>query len=134
ILIAMAALAQTGTNLGNSQDFSKPRTGRNDQVGTSPDINTAITGTAGSTTGQPPDVATATTAVAGTSSAASLTTADVTTREIMERQRLIQLIGKTQAAATPDMPSPPFIASSSAGKAQNGRNGAEESRRAGLQQ
>jgi len=133
LLMSVAAAAQTGTNSGNSQELQKPRTGRNDQVITSPDINAAITGTTGSTTGQPADVAGGTTAVAGTASAAALTTADVSTRETLDRQRLMQLVGKTQPSAAPELPSPPFIASSSEGKAQNGRNGAEESRRAGIQ-
>ncbi|HZU22290.1 MAG TPA: hypothetical protein VE998_05615 [Terriglobales bacterium] len=134
MLVGISAAAQTGTNSGTSQDFQKPRTGRNDQVITSPDINAAITGTTGSTTGQPADVAGGTNAVAGAGSAASLTTAEVTTRETMERQRLMQLIGKTGAAGSPQTPSPPFIASSSGGKAFNGHNEAEQSRLAGLQQ
>lgn len=134
MLVSAVAAAQTGTNSGNSQDFQKPRTGRNDQVITSPDINAAITGTTGSTTGQSGDVAGGTIAVAGAASAASITTSDVSTRETMERQRLMQLVGKTQPAATPEVPSPPFIASSSGGMALNGRNQAEASRRAGLLQ
>src|ERR1051325_7269958 len=89
LFVSVAAAAQTGTNSGNSQEFQKPRTGRNDQVITSPDINAAITGTTGSTTGQPGDVASGTMAVAGAASAASITTSDVSTRETMERQRLM---------------------------------------------
>ena len=134
ILLAAAAAAQTGTNLGNSQELQKPRTGRNDQVITSPDINAAITGTTGTTTGQPPDVAGATTAIAGGTSAGALTTADVSTRETMEKQRLMSLLGKPEPSATPRPPSPPFIASSSGGMALNGHNEAEASRRAGLEQ
>ena len=134
IWITAAAAAQTGTNSGNSQEFQKPRTGRNDQIITSPDINAAITGTTGTTTGQPPDVASATTAVAGAASAGALTTADVSTRETMEKQRLMSLLGKPEPPVPPRPPSPPFIASSSGGMALNGRNQAEASRRAGLEQ
>lgn len=134
LLFSSAAIAQTGTNAGSSQTFAKPRTGVNSQVVTSPDINTYLTGTSGSTTGQPPDVAGPQVAIAGAASAAALTTADVTTRETLERQRLTALIGKTQAPAQPELPSPPFVATSSQGKAYNGRNTAEESRRSGLQQ
>jgi hypothetical protein len=134
LLISLAAAAQTGTNSGNSQELQKPRTGRNDQVITSPDINAAITGTMGTTTGQPPDVASANTAVAGATSSGALTTADVSTRETMEKQRLMGLLGKTQSPSAPQPPSPPFIASSSGGMALNGHNEAEISRRAGLVQ
>jgi hypothetical protein len=135
LLFSLAAVAQTGTNSGNSQELQKPRTGRNDQVITSPDINAAITGTMGTTTGQPPDVAGPTTAIAGAASAASITTGDVSTRDTMERQRLMALVGKTQPPTQPEPPSPPFIASSSQqGKAINGHNEAETSRLAGLQQ
>jgi hypothetical protein len=134
LLIGLAAAAQTGTNSGSSQELQKPRTGRNDQVITSPDINAAITGTEGTTTGQPPDVLSATAAVAGATSAGALTTADVTTRTTMEKQRLMGLLGKPQPPSTPQPPSPPFIASSSGGMALNGHNEAETSRRAGLVQ
>jgi hypothetical protein len=134
LLMSVAAAAQNGTNSGNSQELQKPRTGRNDQVITSPDINAAITGTTSSTTGQPADVAGGTTAVAGTASASAMTTADVSTRETLDRQRLMQLVGKTQPSAVPELPRPAFIDSSSEGKAQNGRNQAELSRRGGLQQ
>lgn len=131
--LSIAAVAQTGTNSGDSQQIQKPRTGRNDEVITSPDINTYITGTAGTTTGRPADVSTATEAVAGSSSAASLTTAEVSTREQLERQRLTQLLGKTQGNAAPQPPSPPFVNTAKLGKAQNGRNAAEESRLNGQQ-
>src|SRR5215469_736131 len=134
IWIAAASAARTGTNSGSSQELQKPRTGRNDQIITSPDINAAITGTTGTTTGQPPDVASATTAIAGATSAGALTTADVSTRETMEKQRLMSLLGKTEPAESPRPPSPPFIASSSGGMALNGHNEAEASRRAGLEQ
>src|SRR5215472_12438200 len=133
IWLTAAAAAQTGTNSGNSQELQKPRTGRNDQVITSPDINAAITGTTGTTTGQPPDVASATTAVAGATSVGALTTADVSTRETMEKQRLMSLLGNTQSRTMPQPPSPPFIASSSGGMALNGHNEAEASRRSGLE-
>src|SRR5215472_1403984 len=133
LLLSVASVAQTGTNSGNSQELQKPRTGRNDQVITSPDINAAITGTTGTTTGQPPDVASATTAVAGATSVGALTTADVSTRETMEKQRLMSLLGNTQSPTTAQPPSPPFIASSSGGMALNGHNEAEASRRSGLE-
>lgn len=132
LALSLAAAAQVGTNSGNSQEMQKPLTGRNAEVITSPDINSAITGTTGTVTGQPADVSSGTTATAGASSAASLTTADVSTRETMEKQRLAQLIGKVAPSNSSPQPSPPFIAHSSEGKAQNGRNLAEASLKDGL--
>ncbi|MBV8205507.1 MAG: hypothetical protein JO041_01840 [Acidobacteria bacterium] len=132
LLLAGGAAAQAGTNAGATQEFAKPQTGNPGQVITSPDINAAVTGTMGSTSGQSGDVASGTVAVAGASSAAALTTGEVSTREQLEKQRLMQLVGKPGMQPEAAAPSPPFIMPSSQGKAQNGRNAAEASLHAGL--
>jgi len=100
LLLACCLAFSQGTNAANNQQISKPRTGRAGEIITSPDMNSAVTGTRGNTLGTPGDISSrGDPAVAGSGSPGAESTAAVSTREQMERESLRAREGQSSAKA-----------------------------------